>query len=135
MKLSIAWPRFTWKVTQKIRKAWKDSYAGHMHNMVTSMGTLKPGATYIYERVGNEVYARESGADPGTRRLMGYAYDPVTGHHVDYDKRTSDGRPLFDHLQEDKMWGEIRRMARTSPALQDALERVIMIYKLIKVDK
>jgi hypothetical protein len=26
-------------------------------------------------------------------------------------------------------------MARTSPALQDALERVIMIYKLIKVDK
>ena len=41
------------------------------------MGTLKPGATYIYERVGNEVYARESGADPSTRRLMGYAYDPV----------------------------------------------------------
>ena len=70
--------------------------------MATSMGTLKPGATYIYERVGNEVYARESGADPSTRRLMGYAYDPVTGHHVDYDKRTSDGRPLFDHLQEDK---------------------------------
>jgi hypothetical protein len=26
-------------------------------------------------------------------------------------------------------------MARTSPALQDALERVIMVYKLIKVDK
>ena len=106
-----------------------------MLNMVTSMGTLKPNATYIYERVGNEVYAREAGADPSTRRLMGYAYDPVNGHHVDYDKRTSDGRPLFDHLQESKMWGEIRRMAQTSPALQDALERVIMIYKLIKVDK
>ena len=69
--------------------------------MVTSMGTLKPGATYIYERNGNEVYARESGADPSTRQLMGYAYDPVTGHHVDYDSRTSDGRPLFDHIQED----------------------------------
>jgi hypothetical protein len=26
-------------------------------------------------------------------------------------------------------------MAKTSPALQDALERAIMIYKLIKVDK
>ena len=106
-----------------------------MLNMVTSMGTLKPGATYIYERVGNEVYAREFNADPSTRELMGYSYDPVTGHHVDYDKRTSDGRPLFDHLQEDKMWGEIRRLARTSPALQDALDRVIMIYRLIKVDK
>ena len=98
------------------------------------MGTLKPGATLIYERVGNEVYAREWGADPNTRQLIGYGYDPVTGHQVDYDKRTSDGRPLSEHLQEDKMWGEIRRMARTNPALQDSLERVIMIYKLIKVD-
>ena len=99
------------------------------------MGSLKPDATYIYERNGNEVYAREVGADPSTRQLMGYAYDPVTGHHVDYDKRTSDGRPLFDHLQEDKMWGEIRRAARTNPTLQDALERAIMIYKLTKTDE
>lgn len=99
------------------------------------MGTLKPGATYIYERVGNEVYARESGAEPSTRRLIGHSYDPVTGHHIDYDSRTSDGRPLFDHLQENKMWADIRRLAKTTPALQDALERVIMIYRLIKVDK
>jgi len=106
-----------------------------MHNMVTSMGTLKPGATYIYERVGNEVYARESGADPSTRQLMGYSYDPVTGHQIDYNKSTITGDRLFDRLQEDKMWGDIRRLARTTPALQDAMERVIMIYKLIKVDK
>ena len=106
-----------------------------MHNMVTSMGTLKPGATYIYDRVGNEVYARESGADPSTRQLMGYSYDPVTGHQIDYNKSTITGDRLFDRLQEDKMWGDIRRLARTTPALQDAMERVIMIYKLIKVDK
>ena len=99
------------------------------------MGSLKPGTTYIYERVGNEVYARESGADPATRELIGYGYDPITGHLVDYTKRTSDGRPLFDQLQEDKMWGEIRRLARTNPTLQDALERVIMIYKLVKVNE
>ena len=96
------------------------------------MGSLKPGATYIYERVGNEVYAREAGEDPSTRKLIGYGYDPVTGHHIDYDKRTSDGRPLFDHLQEDKMWGDIRRMARTNPTLQSELERVITVYNLIK---
>ncbi len=99
------------------------------------MGTLKPNATYIYERVGNQVYARESGAEPNTRQLMGYSYDPVTGHHIDYDSRTSDGRPLADHIREDKMWGDIRRLARTNSALQDALERVIMIYQLIKVDE
>jgi hypothetical protein len=106
-----------------------------MLNMVTSMGTLKPGATLIYERVGNEVYAREWGADPNTRQLIGYGYDPVTGHHVDYDRRTSDGRPLVDHMQEDKMWADIRRLAKTTPALQDALERAIVVYKLIKVSK
>lgn len=103
--------------------------------MVTSMGTLKPGATYIYERVDNKVYAREAGADPSTRRAVGWDYDPVSGHQVDYDKRTSDGRPLIDHVREDKMWGDIRRLAKTNPALQDALERAIVIYKLIKVDK
>ena len=101
--------------------------------MVTSMGTLKPDATYVYERVGNEVYAREFGSD--TRQLMGYSYDPVTGHQIDYTKQTSTGDSLFDRLQEDKMWGEIRRLARTNPTLQDAVERVIMIYKLIKVDQ
>ena len=106
-----------------------------MLNMATSMGTLKPGATYVYERVGNEVYAREAGADPSTRQLMGYSYDPVTGHQIDYTKQTSTGDSLFDRLQEDKMWGEIRRLAKTTPALQDAVERVIMIYRLIKVDK
>ena len=106
-----------------------------MLNMATSMGTLKPGATYIYERVDNQVYAREAGADPSTRQPVGWDYDPVSGHQVDYEQRTSDGRPLFDHIQEDKMWGDIRRLARTNPALQDSLERVIMIYKLIKVDK
>jgi hypothetical protein len=86
------------------------------------MGTLKPGATYIYERTGDEVYAREFGKTE--RKLVGYT-------HV-ADPRTSDGRPLHDHMMEDKMWGEIRRMAPTNPALQSALDRVIMIYRLSK---
>ena len=99
------------------------------------MGTLKPDATYVYERVGNEVYARESGADPSGRILVGYGYDPITGHRINYDSRTSDGRPLHDHIMEDKLWGKIRREARTNPTLQDALERAIMIYKLTKTDE
>lgn len=48
------------------------------------------------------------------------------------DPRTGDGRPLHDHLMESKMWGEIRRMAPTNPALQKALDRVIMLYRLSK---
>jgi len=38
--------------------------------MVMSMGTLKPGATYIYERNGGTVYARESGSTD--RHIVGY---------------------------------------------------------------
>jgi hypothetical protein len=103
------------------------------------MGTLKPGATYIYERSDCIVYAREFGADPSTRQVVGYEsgreYDPINGHRIDYDSRTSDGRPLRDHIMENKMWGEIRRAAPTNPALQDALDRAIMIYKLSKTDE
>jgi hypothetical protein len=99
------------------------------------MGQLKPGATYIYERANGVVYAREFGADPSTRFEVGYEYDPVTGHKIDHDSRTSDGRPLHAHIQENKMWGEIRRAAQTNPTLQDALERAIMIYQLSKTDE
>jgi hypothetical protein len=86
------------------------------------MGSLKPDATYIYERNGGTVYARESGADPSTRKEIGWDYDP----------RTNDGRPLFEHIQESKLWGEIHREAKTNPTLQKALDRAIMIYKLSK---
>lgn len=84
------------------------------------MGQLTPDATYIYERNGDTVFRREFGADPSTRQVMGYDY------------RTGDGRPLHDHVQDSKLWGDIHRAAKTNPTLQDALERAIMIYQLSK---
>ena len=86
------------------------------------MGSLKPGATYIYEKADGITYAREFGSDPETRTEVGW----------DYDARTTDGRPLHDHIMDAKMWGEIRREAKTNITLQRALDRVIMIYKLSK---
>ena len=90
------------------------------------MGALKPGATYIYERNGDEVYAREFGEKD--RTLIGYKYEMENKP----DPRTNDGRPLREHIMEDKMWGEIRREARTNITLQKALDRAIMIYRLSK---
>jgi hypothetical protein len=90
------------------------------------MGSLKPGATYIYERNGEEIYAREFGQTE--RKLIGYKYEMEDKP----DPRTNDGRSLHEHLMESKMWGEIRRMAPTNPALQKALDRAIMIYRLSK---
>jgi hypothetical protein len=84
------------------------------------MGTLKPGATYVYEHADGVTYAREFGKQ--TRHPVGWEFDP----------RTSDGRPLIDRIRDDKLWGEIRRTAPTNPALQKALDRAIMIYRLSK---
>ena len=88
--------------------------------MGISMGNLVPGVPLIYERVEGTVYSRRAAELERT----------VVGH--DHDPRTTDGRPLYDHIQEDKMWGDIRREAKTNLTLQDALERAIMIYQLSK---
>jgi hypothetical protein len=90
------------------------------------MGQLKPGATYIYERNGDEVYAREFGETD--RTLIGYKYEMEDKS----DPRTSDGRPLIEHIREDKLWGEIRRASRTNTVLHEALERAKIIYHLSK---
>lgn len=84
------------------------------------MGSLKPNGRYIYERNNGVVYSRELGTVE--RKEVGWTYDP----------RTSDGRPLHDHMMDDKLWGEIRREAKTNPTLQSALDRAIMIYRLSK---
>ena len=88
------------------------------------MGTLTPNATYIYERNGEEIYAREVGKTD--RKLIGYQYENKQ------DPRTNDGRPVYEHIKEDKLWGEIRRAAKTNKALQSVLDRAIIVYQLSK---
>jgi hypothetical protein len=77
------------------------------------MGNLKPGATYIYERNGDEIYAREFGAPHNDRFEIGRDYE----------------RFLKDELQ---LWEEIVREGRTNKALQDALDRAKLVYHLSK---
>jgi hypothetical protein len=97
------------------------------------MGQLKPGATLIYERVDDTVYQREAGADPSTRVEIGYDYD------IHEERRDSDIRAGMkkrrEQIMEDKLWGDIRREARTNPALQDILDRAIMVYHLTQTEK
>jgi hypothetical protein len=88
------------------------------------MGSLIPNATYVYERNGEEIYAREVGKTD--RKLIGYQYENKV------DPRTHDGRSLYEHMKEDKLWGDVRREARTNKVLQDALDRAILIYHLSK---
>jgi hypothetical protein len=81
------------------------------------MGQLKPGATYIYESPdgGETTYAREVGTND--RVMIGQSYKAKT---------------TMEQIQEDKLWGEIRRKAKSHPGLQAELERVIIFYNLLK---
>lgn len=79
------------------------------------MSRLKPGVAYIYENADGVIYARELNAPPGTRIEIGRVFGTDSSH---------------DSLQEDKLWKEIRQAARTNTALQEALDRAIIIYQL-----
>ena len=76
------------------------------------------------------MYSREPGSAPGTRVEVEYDYSTYEERR-DHDIRVG-MKKRFDSLMEDKLWGDIRRTAKTNTALQDALERAIMIYHLTK---
>ena len=71
----------------------------------------------IYESPdgGETVYVREFG---GEQKQL----------HVQSPRAVS----IRDQLQEDKLWGDIRRTAKTNPALKHALDEAILIYTLSK---
>jgi hypothetical protein len=81
------------------------------------MITNKITEAIIYESPdgGETIYVRESGS--AMRQL-----------YSESDKVKS----IQDQLQEDKMWGEIRREAKTNPALHSILEQAKIIYHLSK---
>jgi hypothetical protein len=66
----------------------------------------------IFERVGDVIYARDSGSIARTEVSRDYT--------------------LLERVKEDKLWGEIRQAAKTNTSLQAALNHAIMIYKLSK---
>ena len=75
------------------------------------MGRLKPGATYIYESPdgGLTTYARELGS--AERVMIGQSWQAK-------------------ELVEQRMWNEIYPKRNLTPALTDAVEKCIIIYKL-----
>jgi hypothetical protein len=81
------------------------------------MSQLKPGATYIYEKADGVTYAREIGAHPGDRIAIGWDYD--------VKKKDEQAKRII-------LWEQIHQAAKNNTALQEAIERVIIIYELQK---
>ena len=84
--------------------------------MDTSMGNLDPGATYIYERVDNCIYARVMGQTK--RQLVGWTDD--TG----LDMRGY--RSEINH---------VLTMCETDPAMKELLDQLFMLYNLKKLNE
>jgi hypothetical protein len=92
------------------------------------MGSLKPGARYIYERQEGTVYAREFGAAPETRVAIGWDWEPENNPAR---VRGASKQSIIEYQQ----WHEILIAAKTDPSLQEAVERVKLIYHLGKQDE
>ena len=87
---------------------------------MANAGRLEPGATYVYEKAEGITYARKMGDPADARFEVGRDYD---------------SQKLHRDLMHSKLWGQIHRAAESNPALQEALDRVIIIYELSKQDE
>jgi hypothetical protein len=74
------------------------------------MSTLKPGATYIYERADGIVYAREFGSPASTRQVIGYDYNKYSLSKIN----------------------DVVKMCETDPAMQELLDQLLVLYNLKK---
>lgn len=77
------------------------------------MSRFKPGKSYIYESPdgGLTTYAREVGAPDSERFLIGQSWQAK-------------------ELVEQRLWNEIYPKRKNNPALTEAVEKCIIIYKL-----
>jgi hypothetical protein len=77
------------------------------------MGSLTPGATYIYERVDNRIYAREMGQTK--RRLVGWT--------------DSNSIAMREYRSE---INQVLEMCEADPAMRELLDQLFVLYNLKK---
>ena len=79
------------------------------------MGSLVPGATYIYERVAGSIFAREFGKTE--RKLVGY----VTDMSPEIQMYRSEINSILQMCEQD-------------PAMRELLDQLFVMYNLKKVN-
>ena len=81
------------------------------------MGQLKENTTYIYESPdgGHTIYAREQGQSE--RILISVSLEK---HRMEQE------------LQDEELWHDMRRQAKTNEALRKAIEHCIILYHIGK---
>lgn len=77
------------------------------------LGTLKPGATYVYERVDDRIYAREFGKTK--RSLVGW----------------TENDSIANREYQSNVNGMLA-MCETDPAMKELLDQLFVLYNLKK---
>lgn len=77
------------------------------------MGSLTPGATYIYERVDNRIYAREFGKTD--REMVGWTTTPSA--------------VMQEYSSE---MNHVLLMCESDPAMRELLDQLFVMYNLKK---
>ena len=77
------------------------------------MGSLTPGATYIYERVAGTIFAREFGSTE--RKVVGYATD--LSH---------------DFAMYKSQINQVLTMCEQDPVMRELLDQLFVMYNLKK---
>lgn len=80
------------------------------------MGTLTPGATYVYERADGRIYAREFGSTE--RKLIGY------------DSAVQEYKERRFYMNQ---MNDVLTMCEQHPDMKDLLEKLFVLYNLKKV--
>ena len=80
------------------------------------MGSLTPGATYIYERVAGTIFAREFGSTE--RKVVGYATD--LSH---------------DFAMYKSQINQVLTMCEQDPAMKELLDQLFVLYNLKKTSE
>ena len=86
-----------------------------MHGATKTMGSLKPGATYIYERANGRIYAREFGK---TDRMI-----------VGYENKQQETAEMRYYMTE---MNNVLLMCESDPAMKELLEQLFVLYNLKK---
>ena len=81
------------------------------------MGSLKPGATYIYEHADGHIYAREFGSSE--RKIVGYTH----GQEEKQQRRY--------YMNE---MNNVLAMCEKDPAMKELLDQLFVLYNLKKVE-
>lgn len=84
-----------------------------MANETTDMGNLEPGATYVYERVDDRIYARKFGETK--RQMVGW---------------TTTASPVMREYASEI--NQVLLMCETDPAMRELLDQLFVLYNLKK---